>query len=63
VSRDEPASPCDHCAGNGEIVTDWNRYLEPLPGDSGDEAVADCPRCDGVGRIPHPTPDQEPHDP
>jgi hypothetical protein len=43
--------PCTKCQGNGEIVTDWERYKHQLPGDTGDEAVADCPDCDGTGRI------------
>ena len=42
---------CDRCQGNGELVTDWDRYLHPRPGDVGDEAVADCPDCDGTGMI------------
>lgn len=40
---------CQTCCGNGEIVTDWDRYLRPLGGDVGDEAVAECPVCDGHG--------------
>lgn len=44
---------CKHCAGNGEIVTDWDRYLgAPEPGDQGDEGdegTEDCPDCDGQG--------------
>lgn len=43
--------PCETCQGNGEIVTDWNRYLHCHPGDLGDEAVADCPDCDGRGEV------------
>lgn len=43
---------CDFCAGNGEIITDWERYLEPESADTGDEAVAPCPECDGTGRVP-----------
>lgn len=43
--------PCEHCAGNGEIVTDWERYKHPQPGDVGDEAVSECPECDGTGRV------------
>lgn len=42
---------CQTCCGNGEIVTDWDRYLNPLDGDVGDEAVAECPECDGYGLI------------
>lgn len=41
---------CKTCRGNGEIVTDWDRYLGPAqPGDQGDEGTADCPDCDGQG--------------
>lgn len=42
---------CEHCQGNGEIVTDWERYLAPHEGDLGDEAVAECPDCRGSGFI------------
>ena len=41
---------CETCCGNGEIVTDWDRYLDPEPRDKGDEAVAECPDCNGKGR-------------
>lgn len=41
--------PCEHCQGNGEIVTDWDRYRHPLPSDAGDEAVTKCPDCSGTG--------------
>lgn len=49
----EEASPatCERCQGNGEIVTDWDRYKHPRPGDVGDEAVASCPDCDGEGNV------------
>lgn len=40
---------CETCQGNGEIVTDWERYLHARPGDVGDEAVAECPDCGGTG--------------
>lgn len=51
---------CERCCGNGEIVTDWNRYLHPLPDDVGDEAVADCPDCDGTGEhTPKDTPNDQ----
>lgn len=40
---------CQTCQGNGEIVTDWERYLHGEPGDTGDEAVAECPDCSGQG--------------
>lgn len=43
--------PCGRCQGNGEIVTDWERYLHAHDGDKGDEAVADCPDCDGSGKV------------
>lgn len=40
---------CESCQGNGEIVTDWDRYKHPWDGDIGDEAVTDCHDCDGTG--------------
>ncbi|WP_300573439.1 hypothetical protein [Phenylobacterium sp.] len=44
---------CVACQGNGEIVTDWSRYLGPAqPGDQGDEGTSPCPDCDGVGSVP-----------
>ena len=45
---------CERCHGNGEIVTDWDRYLSPQKGDIGDEAVAECPDCGGEGIIDNP---------
>ena len=42
---------CERCQGNGEIVTDWERYRRPHDGDVGDEAVAECPDCGGEGII------------
>lgn len=40
---------CEQCQGNGEIVTDWERYLHGKLGDKGDEAVTECPDCNGTG--------------
>ncbi|MFG1332069.1 hypothetical protein V5F41_12555 [Xanthobacter autotrophicus] len=52
---------CQNCAGNGEIVTNWDRYLHSHPGDTGDEAVAECPCCDGTGKVSTaPAPPPEP---
>lgn len=51
--------PCERCQGNGEIVTDWDRYRHPHEGDAGDEAVSDCPDCDGRGER-EPAPPAEP---
>ena len=42
---------CERCQGNGEIVTDWDRYLHGHDGDQGDEAVAECPDCNGTGHV------------
>lgn len=42
---------CQTCQGNGEVITDWERYKHPLPGDVGDEAVAECQDCDGQGTV------------
>lgn len=46
---------CETCCGSGEIVTDWERYKHPRDGDVGDEAVADCPDCDGNGKVEVPS--------
>lgn len=40
---------CERCQGNGEIVLNWDRYLCAHEGDTGNEAVAECPDCDGTG--------------
>ena len=40
---------CKICAGNGELVTDGDRYLHAHDGDIGDEAVGDCDECFGTG--------------
>lgn len=45
---------CERCQGNGEIVTDWDRYLHSRPGDVGDEAVDECPDCNGQGEVEVP---------
>lgn len=42
---------CETCCGNGDIIMDWGRYLHSYPDDAGDEAVANCPDCDGSGYI------------
>lgn len=43
---------CETCQGNGEVVTDWERYLHGALDENGDDAVADCPDCDGTGGEP-----------
>lgn len=48
---ERPKIDCPRCCGNGEIVTDWNRYLCAEDGDTGDEAVSECPDCDGSGQV------------
>lgn len=48
---DERLVMCQTCQGNGEVVTDWERYKHPHPGDVGDEAVTECPNCDGTGEV------------
>ncbi|MFC3569169.1 hypothetical protein [Paracoccus simplex] len=47
---------CDACAGNGEIVTDWDGYLHPSQDAPADHAVTECLDCDGSGWVPTPTP-------
>ncbi|MFN3387478.1 MAG: hypothetical protein ACK40O_00990 [Allosphingosinicella sp.] len=39
---------CERCQGNGEIVTDWERYLHGPLDENGDDAVAACPDCGGA---------------
>lgn len=58
-----PAAPaegvtiqCDTCQGNGEIVADWERYMHAHDGDKGDEAVSECPDCNGTGEVSEPAP-------
>lgn len=55
TARTVPVEPrdwmCPRCQGNGEIVTEWDRYLKGKADDVGDEAVAECPNCDGTGRV------------
>lgn len=46
---------CERCQGNGEIVIDWNLYLHGRDGRAVDEeAVTECPDCDGLGAIEEP---------
>lgn len=40
---------CQACGGNGEIVTDWDRYLRGHVDAHGEEAVVDCTDCGGTG--------------
>ena len=40
---------CARCQGNGEIVTDWVRYMRGQEDENGNEAVAECPDCGGEG--------------
>ena len=42
---------CQTCQGNGEIVTDWDRYMKGNTDANGDEAVAECPDCNGSGKV------------
>ncbi|WCK26592.1 hypothetical protein [Agrobacterium pusense] len=50
-AEEQRTETCDRCQGNGEIVTDWERYRHPHENDVGDEAVAECPDCDGIGKV------------
>jgi len=50
-SAHQPQETCERCQGNGEIVTDWDRYMTAYEGDVGDEAAMECPDCDGEGKI------------
>lgn len=45
---------CPRCQGNGEIVTDWDKYSSPnhaaVGADDADHGIMECPECDGTGR-------------
>ncbi|QTH19740.1 hypothetical protein HRJ34_15330 [Rhizorhabdus wittichii] len=45
---------CETCQGNGEIVLDWDVYLHPPEDAPADAGVADCPDCDGTGKVDAP---------
>jgi len=49
VSEDRGFGMCERCQGNGEIVTDWDRYMRGPLDENGNDAVANCPDCDGTG--------------
>jgi hypothetical protein len=51
VIVDAPHTTCERCQGNGEIVTDWDRYMRGHEDENGNEAVAECPECGGEGII------------
>lgn len=40
---------CERCQGNGELVTDWERYMHGPLDENGDDAVEECPDCHGEG--------------
>jgi|GEM_PF-5446670 len=40
---------CERCQGNGELVTDWDRYLNGPLDENEEDAVEPCPDCDGTG--------------
>ncbi|MGV1787320.1 MULTISPECIES: hypothetical protein [Agrobacterium] len=50
-THEQRTETCQRCQGNGEIVTDWERYRHPHENDVGDEAVSECPDCDGNGKV------------
>ncbi len=50
-AEEQRTETCERCQGNGEIVTDWERFRHPHENDVGDEAVAECPDCDGIGEV------------
>ena len=35
---------CRQCCGQGELVTDFERYMR------GEDAITECPSCNGTGR-------------
>lgn len=38
---------CERCQGNGEIVVNWELYLNPPEGASADAGTSRCPDCQG----------------
>jgi len=42
---------CERCCGNGEIVLDWEQYLDPVNLAAEEASVAECPDCNGDGTI------------
>lgn len=42
---------CRRCAGNGEVVTDWDVYLYPPEGAPAEAGVKECPHCGGLGAV------------
>lgn len=45
--EEEGGRTCETCQGNGEIVTDWERYMHGPLDEKGDDAIAPCPDCEG----------------
>lgn len=45
---------CERCQGNGELVTDWDRYMKGDMDASGEEYVEPCPDCEGEGHRTRP---------
>ena len=43
----EAAKFCETCQSNGEVVTDWERYMHGPLDENGEDAVAPCPDCNG----------------
>ncbi|WP_269581991.1 hypothetical protein [Roseibium sp. Sym1] len=35
---------CETCSGTGEVIADWEKYLEQH-----EDALAECDDCDGKG--------------
>ena len=40
---------CKRCQGNGEIILDWDRYMNSTSSEEDETAVAECPDCSGYG--------------
>lgn len=60
VGVGEPRDQCESCQGNGEVITDWETYLEPPMGTDPEAGVSICPDCHGTGWV---CPDGDPASP
>jgi hypothetical protein len=43
--------PCDRCAGTGNLIKDWDRYVSAKTTEEIEACESDCPDCSGYGRF------------
>lgn len=51
--------PCDRCAGTGNLIKDWDRYVSAKTTEEIEDCESDCPDCSGYGRFKAETPSPE----